>query len=61
MEKHIKCWVQYFKEMCVFVSAQGIQVQHLRHKVSAQQKPKDAQSQCSRDRQARNVIFVAPL
>ena len=26
MEKHIKCWVQYFKEMCVFVSAQGIQV-----------------------------------
>ena len=26
MEKYIKCWVQYFKEMCVFVSAQGIQV-----------------------------------
>ena len=25
-KKHITFWEQYFKQMCVFVSAQGIQV-----------------------------------
>ena len=37
--ENYKMLSQYFKERCVFVSAQGIQVYRLLHGVPAQQKP----------------------